>query len=257
MSGGVSGATVSGVTGSGSVYTLTVSTGAGNGTLGLDLNSSGTGITDTSANPIGSGFTGGETYTILKTQTLTFRSAGAEDGWILESTETSGKGGTLDAAAATFRLGDEAGDKQYRAILSFDTSSLPDTAVITKVTLKIRKQGLVGTNPFTILGGLKVDMRKPYFGANAGLVIGDFQAAAGKSAVATFNATPVSNWYSALLSATGRAYVNKIGVTQFRLRFATDDNNDNGADYMKFFSGNYATVSVRPTLTIEYYLPVP
>jgi hypothetical protein len=24
---------------------------------------------------------------------------------------------------------------------------------------------------------------------------------------------------------------------------------------MKFFSGNYATVSVRPTLVIEYYVP--
>jgi|GEM_PF-6669773 len=31
--------------------------------------------------------------------------------------------------------------------------------------------------------------------------------------------------------------------------------NDNGADYMKFFSGNYATVTARPTLIIEYYLP--
>jgi hypothetical protein len=112
----------------------------------------------------------------------------------------------------------------------------------------------VGTNPFTILGGLKVDMHNPFFGANAGLVIGDFQAAAGKSAVATFGATPASNWYSALLNATGRAYVNKIGVTQFRLRFAKDDNNDNGADYMKFYSGNAGAAS-RPQLIIEYYVP--
>jgi hypothetical protein len=31
--------------------------------------------------------------------------------------------------------------------------------------------------------------------------------------------------------------------------------NDNDADYMKFFSGNYAAVSAQPTLIIEYYIP--
>ena len=113
----------------------------------------------------------------------------------------------------------------------------------------------MGTKPFSGLGGLRVDMRKPFFGATVRLVIGDFQATAGKSSVATFGVTPVSNWYSAVLNATGRAYVNLIGTTQFRLRFATDDNNNNAADYMKFFSGNYASASARPTLIIEYYMP--
>jgi hypothetical protein len=188
-------------------------------------------------------------------KTATFRSTGAQDGWILESGENTARGGILQSSATTFNLGDHSQDKQYRAILSFNTASLPDNAVITKVTLKIKKQGLVGTNPFTILGGLKVDMRKPFFGANAGLVIGDFQAAAGKSAVAIFGATPTSNWYSALLNATGRAYINKTGTTQFRLRFLKDDNDDMSTDYMRFFSGNYATVSAKPTLLIEYYLP--
>ncbi len=184
-----------------------------------------------------------------------FASNGSNDGWILESTETSAVGGMLNAISPTFNLGDGAADKQYRAILSFNTSALPDNAVITKVVLRIKKQGLTGTNPFTLLGGLKVDMKKPYFGAAAGLAISDFQAAAGRTAVATFNATPINNWYSALLNATGRNYVNKTGVTQFRLRFAIDDNNVNAADYLRFFSGDHATATVRPTLIIEYYVP--
>ena len=187
--------------------------------------------------------------------TLTLRSAGANDGWVLESAENSTLGGTLNETATTFNLGDDAMNKQYRAILSFNTADLPDNAIITKVTLEIKKQGLVGSNPFTILSGLKVDIRKPFFGTTIGLVVSDFQAAAGKSAVATFGVTPVSNRYSALLNATGRAYVNKTGTTQFRLRFATDDNNNNVADYMKFYSGNYTTGSARPTLIIEYYVP--
>lgn len=186
--------------------------------------------------------------------TLTLQSVGANDGWVLESTETSEVGGTINSTSTVFNLGDDAADKQYRALLHFNTSSLPDTAVIAKVTLKIRKHSTVGADPFTVLGGLRVDMSKPSFGA-AALTIGDFQEVAGKPTVAIFDVTPVSNWYSAVLNATGRAYVNLTGATQFRLRFATDDNNNNIADYMKFFSGDYATASARPTLVIEYYVP--
>jgi len=188
-------------------------------------------------------------------QTAIFRSVSTSDGYILESTETSNKGSLLNATLTTFNLGDDAGDRQYRAILSFNTADLPDNAVITNATLKIRKQGLVGTNPFTILGGLKVDISEPFFGTSVKLLASDFQAFASKSAVATFKATPVNNWYSATIGRAGYPYINLTGVTQFRLRFQKDDNDDRGPDYMKFFSGNYATASYRPTLIIEYYVP--
>ncbi len=56
-----------------------------------------------------------------KAQPLTFRSTALQDGWILESTETSNKGGTLNSTDTTFKLGDAAADKQYRSILSFNT----------------------------------------------------------------------------------------------------------------------------------------
>ena len=49
---------------SGSVYDVTVTGLSGNGTLRLDLKSSGTGIADTSSNAIASGFTSGQTYTL-------------------------------------------------------------------------------------------------------------------------------------------------------------------------------------------------
>lgn len=187
--------------------------------------------------------------------TIKFRSSGANDGWLLESTETSNIGGTMNSTGTVFNLGDDNLDRQYRAILHFNTGGLPDNAVITKVILRIRKQGLTGTNPFTILGGLKVDMNKPYFGNAGSLAVSDFQAFAAKPAVSTFLVTPTSSWYSAYLNSTGRTYLNKTGTTQFRLRFSKDDNDDGGADFMKFFSGNYSTVSFRPTLVVEYYIP--
>ncbi len=51
--------------------------------------------------------------------TVTFTSVGKYDGWILESAETSNKGGSFNAIAKTFQLGDDALDRQYKTILSF------------------------------------------------------------------------------------------------------------------------------------------
>jgi len=192
---------------------------------------------------------------VVATLTKSYRSAGSQDGWVLESSETSGKGGTMNAAATVFHLGDDAQNGQYRAILSFNTSGLPDDAVISKVTLKIKKQGLVGSNPFTTHQGLLVDIKKPYFGTGLALATHDFQAVANKSAVGTFGTTASSGWYSATLLNTAYPYINLTGTTQFRLRFKLDDDNDNTADYMKFFSGNYGTATDRPVLVIQYYVP--
>jgi hypothetical protein len=133
---------------------------------------------------------------------------------------------------------------------------LPDTAVITKVTLKIKQSGApVGTNPFTILNALKVDIRKPRFGSSAALVKSDFQSSASQANIGAIPKTPVANWYAKIwTSGTFFSFVNKTGSTQFRLYFSKDDNNDNAADYMKFFSGN-APAGSRPQLIVEYYVP--
>jgi len=188
-------------------------------------------------------------------QTVTLYSIAAHDGHIIESGENTNAGGTLNSTSTTFNVGDESQDRQVRAILSFNTAPLPDNAVIKKVTLKIRKQSQLGTDPFTILRALKADIRKPSFGTGPAMVVSDFQATAGRLNVATFSSTPVNNWYSAVMSSLGYPHINLTGTTQFRLRFVTDDNNDNAADYMRFFSGNFTTASARPTLIIQYYVP--
>ncbi len=55
---------ISALSGSGSTYTVTVNTLAGDGSLRLDLNSSGTGIKNGSNSDILTGYTSGETYTL-------------------------------------------------------------------------------------------------------------------------------------------------------------------------------------------------
>jgi hypothetical protein len=183
------------------------------------------------------------------------QSTGPSDGRVLESSETSGVGGTLNNTGSTFYIGDNAQRKQYRAILSFDTASLPDTAVITKVTLKIKLQGMAGANPFNTHGGLLVDVRKGAFSGDITLQLTDFQSTASKSAISSIPRTPVGGWYTRVWTSGIFTYINKSGVTQFRLRFNKDDDNDGVADYLKFYSGNAGTASYRPRLIVEYYVP--
>jgi hypothetical protein len=183
-----------------------------------------------------------------------FKSGSAQDGWVLESSETSNQGGVIEAAAATFQLGDNANKQQSRAILSFNTSSLPDNAIITGVTLKIKKHSLSGTNPFTTHGNIAIDIRRGAFSNAAALQSTDFQAVASKSGVGVITNNPqAGGWYAAKLNAAAHPYVNLTGITQFRLRFQKDDDNDLIADFIRYYSGN-AIAANRPVLVIEYYV---
>jgi hypothetical protein len=150
-------------------------------------------------------------------------------------------------------VGDSAGDKQYRSVISFNTASLPDNAVITAVTFKVLRQGIAGTNPFSTHGNLLLDLKKGAFGGNNVLQLADFQAAAHRSGIVILN-RPSAGWYAKNLPAGALNLINKVGVTQIRLRFALDDNDDLAADYLKFYSGN-APLANRPRLIIQYYLP--
>jgi hypothetical protein len=190
---------------------------------------------------------------------VTLTSVGAQDGWVLETSESGNRGGTLDAKSTTFNVGDDTTKKQVRGILSFSTgAAIPDTAVITKITLKIKKQGVVGTgDPFKLLQGLIVDIKNGFFGTSSGLSAADFQAAA-SSTYGPFSPVAASNTYSIDLTSA-KDSINTLatssGLTQIRLRFNLDDNNNAVSNYVKFYSGNYSTTSSRPTLVIEYYLP--
>jgi hypothetical protein len=265
---GVSGASVTGLSGSGNTYTVTVSTGTGNGTLRLDVidNDSIGDLASHSLGGAGAGngnYTAGDSYTINKLSVTlvatTFRSTGANDGWLLESNETSNQAGTGNSAATTFNLGDNKQDRQYRAILHFATSSLPDNAIVTQVILMIKAQGVVGTNPFITHQNINVDIRNGYFGSSGlfginSLDLTDFQAPASMNAAGVIQNNPVSGWYWTMLDGSAGQFVNLQGVTQLRLMFQTDDNDDLADDYLALFSGNYGTLSDRPHLLVEYYL---
>jgi hypothetical protein len=184
-----------------------------------------------------------------------FNAIGNQDGWILESNEASNKGGSMNYQATKLNIGDDTANKQYIAILSFDTSSIPDNAVITAVTLKVKYAGISGTLPFKTHGKLLADIPNGSFSNNPAIQLGDFIATVGKKAVLAFTNNKVDNWYSQSFNSTDFQYINLLSdITQFRLRFAKDDNNDSGADYLKIYSGN-APLTYRPQLIITWHLP--
>lgn len=180
-----------------------------------------------------------------------------EDGWLLESSENSNSASMLNSAAKTIRLGDDASKKQYRSILSFKTSPLPDNAIITSVTLRIKKESATGSgDPLNILQGFMVDIKPGIIGAPS-LETSDFQATT-NGTYGPFKPALANSVYSIDLTS-GKDKINKLvtgyGLTQIRLRFKLDDNNDAIANTMSLSSGNADSQANRPQLWITYIIP--
>jgi len=188
--------------------------------------------------------------------TVTLISIAAQDGWVLESTETSNVGGSISATATTtsaLRVGDDASNRQYKSIVAFDTSVIPDTAIITSATLRLLRGTVAGTNPFTTHGTCWVDVQTGGFSGSTTLQAGDFQATAtAVQSTSLSNAASNGTWSTGNLNAAGLAAIDKTGTTQLRVYFSLDDNNDSGADYIGYYSGDNATAANRPQLVVTY-----
>jgi len=81
--------------------------------------------------------------------------------------------------------------------------------------------------------------------------VSDFQFDIDCDTVGIFEGGPSGGWYTAELDP---ATVNLDGVTQFRLRFQKDDDDNKTTDTLEFYSGNAAN-DVRPNLVVYYEIP--
>ena len=188
--------------------------------------------------------------------TLTLTSVASQDGWVLESSEAANAGGSIDGTATTtsaLRVGDATSDRQYKSVVSFDTSPIPDGATILSVTLRLLRGTVSGTSPFTTHGACWVDVQSSGFSGSTALATGDFQATATAVQSASLsNAASNGTWSEGSLNAAGLAAVNKTGTTQLRVYFNLDDNDDNGNDYIGYYSGDNTTSANRPQLVVTY-----
>jgi len=190
--------------------------------------------------------------------TVTFTSVASQDGYVLESTETSGVGGSGSSTSSNssgLRVGDDASRRQYKTLVSFNTSSIPDGATIVSAKLRLLRGTSSGTNPFSTFGTCWVDVQGGSgFSSSTTLQTGDFQApAAAVQAAAMSNAGANGTWSEGDLNAAGLATIDKTGTTQLRVYFSLDDDNDGTADYIGYYPGDNPTAANRPQLVVTYY----
>jgi poly(hydroxyalkanoate) depolymerase family esterase len=151
--------------------------------------------------------------------TVSFSGIAAEDGYVKALADGSSPAvGTI----STLAVGRGTDGKYNRAILSFDTSSLPDGAVITAATVTVTYSSSSGS-PWSNPAGntMVVDVRRGTFGA-AGTETSDWAAAADAAAAATIAAFSSGTRTSSGFSAAGLGAINTAGRTQLRLRFSAD-----------------------------------
>ena len=232
------------------VGTSTTDTGLANGTTYYYV------VTGTNAQGEGPGSNEASATPVAAPTVVTLTSVAAEDGWVLESSETSNAGGSLNSTSGTtsaLRVGDATSDRQYKTVVSFDTAAIPDAATILSATLRLRRGTASGTNPFTTHGTCWADVQTGGFSGSTALQTGDFQAAAtAVQAASLTNATANGTWSEGSLNAAGLAALDKAGTTQLRVYFNLDDNDDGGNDYIGYYSGDNATSANRPQLVVTY-----
>ncbi len=180
-----------------------------------------------------------EVYAIGTGGADTFVSTASEDGFV-------GRYYAWGASTSSLKLGDAGfyNADSYRAVLSFDTSAIPDGATITSAKLRVYRKGLVGK-----VTGITVDINSGYFGKTQGLQQLDFLSVASGSAVATLAVPVADGAFSEVdLPATGLNHVNKTGVTQFRLKGQTSI--DFASDVLELHGGEAGALA--PVLVVSY-----
>jgi hypothetical protein len=171
-----------------------------------------------------------------------------ENGRIRESSENSGLGGGALAGGAigtAMRVGDTTVDRQYLAILSFDTSSIPDSVTIQSARLELTLGGSAGTITH---GPLTVDIIGGTFGASA-IENADFQTVPGAAGVATLS-DQGGSIHAGNFSGAALAHINTAGRTQFKIRYLLDDDENGTDDWLGFFSAGGSNSSVHPRLIV-------
>ena len=179
--------------------------------------------------------------------TASFASVDAEDGYT-KATASGGSAavGTLESSSG-LAIGRGSDGKYNRALLSFDTSSLPDNAVILAATVELTHRGNYG-DPWSSPSGnqLVVDIRSGCFGSSCSLLASDHTAGATAETIAVVPAFGSGTQHSADFNAAGLAAISTTGTTQLRLRFSA---NQTSTRYLWIGNGTQAE------LHVEYEVP--
>ncbi len=173
--------------------------------------------------------------------TVTFANEDANDGYVKASSGGSAPAlGTLESSLG-LAIGRGTDGKFNRALLSFDTSSLPDGATINSAQLTVTYRSAYG-DPWSSPTGntLVIDVNRGCLGACT-IETSDWAATTTSTAVAELLRFTGGAQTSTLFSTSGVAGINKTGRTQLRLRF---EGNQTATNYLWIDKGATATLTV-------------
>ena len=184
-----------------------------------------------------------------------FTSDNTSNNWTQECSGSSGKDCSDNTNGTMLLVGKGLRDREYRSFLEFNTSGLPDNAIITSVKLKVKAMSAVGINPLNNQHDLMVDIctlpvdktiRYQMLNFRVGLTCNNNLGGFGK--------TPNSGRYIADFSPGAFQSVNLTGVTRFRLRISELENIDAARAYLMLDSGGVGYPN-SPILLVRYTIP--
>ena len=163
-----------------------------------------------------------------------FSEGGDRDGWVDVIANTTGTQGIRMGDAGVFSA-----NNNWYGLLSFDTQSLPDNAVVTGASIYLQRSGEgSGSNPF----GLEdrqphLDLKTGVFGSSELVELADAIDAADFEDAGCFHGEADDDYYAIRIDLRPEAlpFLNTTGRTQFRLYF---DEADFSSNYVHFFDGS-------------------
>jgi hypothetical protein len=144
-------------------------------------------------------------------------------------------------------VGRDLGGRSYQGMLAFDTSGIPDAAVISSIKLKLKVTGIRGISPTKRGEHVMVDICRP-----AALALPSMQSHYCVSNAAVLDRIPSAGWYFVEIRLEALQSINLEGETQFRLRL--DRLPRAKRSYLTIEGGGADQVGA-PVLVIRYSLP--
>ena len=151
--------------------------------------------------------------------TVSFSGVSLDDSYV--KAYSNGTGLATGPVTGAIAIGRGSDGKYNRAILSFDTSSLPDNATITRAYIVVTYSSSYG-DPWSGGNSLVIDIKNGYFGIASTIETADWGAEATANAVASIASFSSGTKQSSDFNSSGLSAINKTGKTQLKLRFVNN-----------------------------------
>jgi endonuclease I len=180
---------------------------------------------------------------------VSLKAVAEEDGSIREISQRANAGGRMSPHGTALIVGDDARNRASRAILSFDTTSIPTTATLVDATIHLTGTAQWGHIPWATHGPCALFLLPEGAGSTDALELEDWNT---NGIFAGWVPPPAWDGAQVAISLTAEALsALRRGLhTQFAMRFEKQDDGDLHIDQIHFASGNHPVHAWRPQLVI-------